>query len=66
MIHSETLMISFGRMGRCSRELVVNILTSKKGEVLRVDDFKLGIWVIQFPLEQRKALKQCCYAFNQT
>lgn len=53
-------MISFGRMGRCSRKLVVNILTSKKGEVLGVNDFELGIWVIQFPLEQRNALSECC------
>lgn len=53
MIHDETPLIHFGRMRRCSGKPVVKILTSKKGEVLRVNDFELRFWVIQSPLEQR-------------
>lgn len=50
-------LVCFGRMGRCSWKLVVKILTSKKGEVLGVNDFELRFWVIQSPLEQRNTLK---------
>lgn len=53
LIHGETPLIRFGRMGRCSGKPVVKILTSKKGEVLGVNDFELRFWVIQSPLEQR-------------
>lgn len=52
-------------MGRCSGKPVVKILTSKKGEVLGVNDFELRFWVIQSPLEQRNTLKLSAYAVNQ-
>lgn len=44
---------------------MVKILTSKKGEVLGVNDFELHIWVIQSPLEQRSTMKQGVYTFSQ-
>lgn len=32
---------------------MIKILTSKKGEILGLNDFELRFWVIQSPLEQR-------------
>lgn len=47
------MQIHSGRMGRCLGKLVIKILTSKKGEILGLNDFELRFWVIQSPLEQR-------------
>lgn len=51
------MLIHLGRMGRRLGKLVMKILTSKKGEILGVNDFELRFWVIQPPLEQRNTLK---------
>lgn len=65
MIHDETSLIHFERMRRYFGKPVVKILTSKKGEVLGVNDFELRFWVIQSPLEQRNTWKLSAYGANQ-